>query len=188
MTELSPSIGGCYKMKKLLILFVVFLASISLVAAVECSSPANKVSSNPDESIVECDDPQDSTCEQDFETLCPNDYHLCTAAEYNAGNDNWEGSLSTWLLGEITCRDGGGAGHYTITDGSYSTDVPPNQHAGSSLPQCPEWYGCNEKQYHALCCAGSPGGNNEVPEFSGIGIGIALSLSGIAFLFINRKK
>lgn len=176
-------------MKKLLILFAVFLATISLVTAAVCNSPANIVSSNPDESIVVCDDPQDSTCEQDFETLCPNNYHLCSAEEYNAGNDNWNGSLSTWLLGEITCRQGGGAGHFTVESGLYSSDVAPNQIAGSSKPECPEWYGCNEQQYYALCCIGSPGGNNnEVPEFSGVAAGLATAGAGVGFLLLGRKK
>ncbi|MEK6967146.1 MAG: hypothetical protein AABX51_00790 [Nanoarchaeota archaeon] len=176
-------------MKKLIILFVVFLATLNLVTAVVCNSPANTISSNPDESIVVCDDPQDSTCEQDFETLCPNDYHLCTADEYNAGNDNWAGTPSTWLLGEITCREGGGAGHYTVYGGSYSADVLQNQVAGSSLPQCQTDYGCNENQYLALCCIGAPGGNNnnEIPEFSSQGLALALVLGGATLIIIRKR-
>ena len=176
-------------MKKLLILFVVFLATVSLVSAVECNSPANTVSSNPDESIVVCDDPTDATCEQDFETLCPSNYHLCSTEEYNTGNDNWEGVLSTWLLGEITCRSGGGAGHFTIQSGLYSTDVESNQHAGSSKPECPETYGCNERQYYALCCIGvPPDDGNEIPEFSGVAAGLATAGAGIGFLLLRRRK
>jgi len=178
-------------MKKAFILMVFFvgLLGISFVAAanavVQCSAPANNVAQNPEATIVVCDDPTDSTCEQDFSTLCPADWHLCSADEYNSGNDNWQGDVPTWLLGEITCRSSGGAGHYTVEDGGlFSNDVAFNQIAGSSLPQCQTNYGCNEKQYDALCCYGTSG--NDVPEFGVIAVVVALIGALAVFIFIRK--
>ena len=160
-----------------------------------CSAPGVYISGNADSSIVVCDDPSDTTCEQDFGSLCPAEFHLCTADEYNTGNDNWDGTTPTWLLGEITCRAGGGAGHYTVYGGlPYSQDVAWNQIAGSELPECLSGYGCNEQGFYALCCAGGgyvpPDGNGEippngVPEF---GIVAAAGILAAAGYFISRKR
>lgn len=163
------------------IMGLLLIGFASAISQVSCNNGAVNAGQNPNGKIVLCDDPNDLTCEQDFETLCPTNYDLCNYVDYNINNDDWAGDVPTWLLGEITCRAGTGAGHFTITHGAFATDVANNQIAGSSLPQCQEWYGCNEQQYYALCCysgSGSSGGSGEdpqeVPEFGVIAGAIAL--------------
>jgi hypothetical protein len=147
---------------------LMLVASAAATLGPSCSNGATLVAGNPEQSIVVCDDPTDSTCEQNFTTLCPTDWHLCSAAEYNAGNDNWAGSVPNWLLGEIQCRFSGddsgfvsGAGHFTVTSGTFNAWVENNKIAGSSLPECQSDYGCNEKQYYALCCYGVDMGDDD---------------------------
>jgi hypothetical protein len=187
-------------MNKQIILSIIFLiilsfsvSAINAVPELQCSNGANLISNNPERTIAICDDSTDATCEQDFATICPVDWHLCSPTEYNSGNDNWQGTISSWLLGEITCRDGYGAGHYTLWDleTAYSTDVPFNQHAGSSLPQCQSDYGCNEQQYYALCCYGEGNGEvppeNNVPEFGEITI-VGLTIVVATLILWRRRK
>jgi len=185
-------------MKKILLTLMIFLFAVSFVSAtgVSCSNGAVNMGQNPSADIVLCDDPTDQTCEQDFVTLCPANWHLCSATEYNVGNDNWQGNVPTWLLGEIQCRDSAGAGHYTVsgTGAPFLADVLNNNIAGSSLPECQSDYGCNEQQYYALCCYGSSGGNDnpvedpvdEVPEFGVVAAGLALI--GALGIFIIRRR
>lgn len=191
-------------MKKTILIMALFIALLmvsfatAIVSEIQCSNDANNVGQNPEASIVLCDDPTDATCEQDFETLCPTNWHLCDATEYNMGNDNWEGTVPNWLLGEITCRDYGGAGHYTVWNVGepFSNNVVFNQYAGSSLPECQSDYGCNEQQYYALCCYGSAsnGGNDDmppdeppaVPEFGVVAAGVAL-IGALGIFVIKRK-
>ena len=126
-----------------------------------CSGGANVVSLAPSGTAVLCDDPTDSTCEEDFGSLCPADWHLCGREEFNARNDGWTQPYSNANrgLGTIHCRINGGAGHFTYTyDGAttFGQDAAQNCGFGSSVPSCPTGYGCNEQQHWALCCAPSP--------------------------------
>ncbi len=183
----------------MLLIMLIMLSSVAAGGELalfvpQCTLPGVNVAHNPGASIVVCDDPQDSTCEQDFATLCPVGYDLCTADQYNAGNDNWDGTVTERMLGEIHCRGqniDSGAGHYSIwtKDVPYSVDVPDNDIAGSSIPGvCESNYGCNEQWYYALCCAEDvpEDDGGDIPEFTAIGAGLALL--GAAGLVAFRKR
>jgi len=106
--------------------------------------------------MVVCDDPNDQTCEQDFESLCPPGWGLCTREQYNNRNDGWNFQTQFTVVGEIHCRSGSGAGHFGVGT-SLSQDRPQNCTYGSSRPNnCVANYGCNELTMHALCCAPTP--------------------------------
>jgi cysteine-rich repeat protein len=68
---------------------------------------------------------------------------------------------SVVAVGEIYCRVGGDAGHFTLPDicGMPTTLGGPasiNCYYGSSRPACVTQYGCNEQYAMALCCAPTP--------------------------------
>ncbi|MFH1531665.1 MAG: hypothetical protein ABIK09_13145 [Pseudomonadota bacterium] len=135
-----------------------------------CSGGANVISLAPSGTAVLCDDPTDATCEQDFGTLCPTDWHLCGREEFNNRNSGWTQSYSPAHrgLGTIHCRSGSGAGHFTFTYDvgitTFGQDAAMNCGFGSSAPSCPASYGCNEKQHWALCCAPAPTCGNGVVD------------------------
>ena len=104
--------------------------------------------------MMVCDDPNDQTCEQDVERLCPTGWGLCNYMQYTRRNDAWNLDLGV-VVGEIHCRSGSGAGHFTV-NGSLSNDPSFNCHYGSSRPSCTSGYGCNERQVGALCCRPTP--------------------------------
>ena len=122
----------------------------------DCRGGADKLSTSPGGDMLVCDDPTDQTCEQDFGSLCPTDWHLCTSLEFNARNDGWNFPAPTSRsLGVISCRSSG-AGHFTVPTGSatvLSTDQSHNCWFGSSRASCTSGYGCNERGARALCCA-----------------------------------
>ena len=106
-----------------------------------------------------CDDPTDATCEEDFATLCPPGWDLCTHLQFANRNSGWSYSASQRTVGEIYCRPSSGAGHFTMPDSgtglpfTMSSSVAFNCYYGSSRPSCTAWYGCNEQEAYALCCA-----------------------------------
>jgi len=127
-------------------------------------SRAPPVSGFESSSMVLCDDPTDSVCERDLETICPAGFHLCTPTEFNTLNDNWDVKINSKVrpVGEINCRGKGtSAGHFSLTTTagsliSLAVDKAKNNMYGSSRPECPEYYGtvdCNKKQFSALCCS-----------------------------------
>ena len=117
--------------------------------------------------MVLCDDPSDQTCEKDMESLCPENFHLCSYLEFNALNDNWNTEVSSRKrpVGEIHCTSFGRTGHFTLGNGvgsssSSSTskillskDKPLNCWISTSRPQCSAPSGCDEKHVTALCCS-----------------------------------
>lgn len=114
----------------------------------------------PGADMALCDDPIDTTCEEDFGQLCPAGWHLCSWTEYNARNAGWDQPVATSAraLGTIYCRAGSGAGHFTVRDTTNSVtnfgqDEVVNCFYGSSVPACPSTFGCNEQEGQALCCA-----------------------------------
>ena len=133
-----------------------------------CADGADTVSVAPAGTMMLCDDPTDVTCEEDFATLCPTGWHLCSREEFNARNEGWTHPYaSTKGLGTIHCRNSGGAGHFTLFYDSditsFAQDSTVNCGYGSSRESCPSTYGCNETQHWALCCApGASCGNSVV--------------------------
>ena len=135
-----------------------------------CSAGGAKVSVAPSGTMMICKDPGYNTCEQDMGNLCPSGWHLCSYQEFNHRNDGWNHTSTTShrALGVIYCRNGGGAGHYTVPDAPHGNwnmgqDEQLNCYYGSSRPECTAGYGCNEKQSEALCCAPGPScGNGKI--------------------------
>merc|ERR1712013_77314 len=140
-----------------------------------CSKNAQLISQAPpvegleSSFMVLCDDPTDSTCEEDLETICPVGFHLCTALEFNALNDNWDFKINEKQkpVGEIFCRARGGAGHFSLKPTHrnlihLSSDTEENHTHGSSRPACTSSYGCNEKWLSALCCSNPTCGDGVV--------------------------
>ncbi len=120
-----------------------------------CRSGGLPLSISPGNDMVVCDDPTDQTCEQDFATLCPAGWNLCTMGQHHARNDAWSFAPGAAALGEIGCRGAGGgngAGHYTVYSGRLSIDEAFNLYYGSSRSTCVTDYGCNEQNAVALCC------------------------------------
>jgi cysteine-rich repeat protein len=116
-----------------------------------CQGGAQLLSTSPNSQIVVCYNA--STCEQDYESLCPTGWELCSQLQYTQRNDGWNYSTGGKTgLGAIRCRNGGGAGHYTIHTGNLGQDEGDNCHYGSSRPSCPSSYGCNEQGNLAVCC------------------------------------
>jgi len=130
-------------------------------------SRAPPVSGFEDSYMVLCDDPADSVCERDLETICPAGFHLCTPTEFNTLNDNWNYKINKDQrpVGEINCRGKGqsaGAGHFTLnpTDGeliSLAVYRTKNNDFPSSRPECNAYentrYDCSKKYLTALCCS-----------------------------------
>lgn len=135
-----------------------------------CSSGGAKVSVAPAGTMMICKDPNYNTCEKDLEKFCPGGWHLCSQQEFNGRNDGWNHTSTTAhrALGVIQCRNGGGAGHYTVPDAGHNNwnmgqDEQHNCYFGSSRAECTTGYGCNEKHGEALCCAPGPTcGNGKV--------------------------
>lgn len=110
-----------------------------------------------------CKDGADSTCEQDFATLCAPGWHLCSGTEHVALNDGMIvdlGEISA--VGVIRCRAQGGSGHYTSHN--FNVDGPDSCEIGSSRTDCPTNLGCNETMHAALCCAPLPSCGNGVVD------------------------
>ena len=133
------------------------------VDVADCSNGAVQLSIAPGGQAMVCDDPTNSTCEQDVETLCPANWHLCPVDTHNSRNDGWNypvGNGINVVVGEIHCRTFGGAGHFTLGpyDGvtNLGEDTVNNCGYGSSRPSCTASYGCNETFVQALCCAPNP--------------------------------
>jgi len=128
----------------------------------ECADGADTLGIAPGNDMVICADPNEQVCEQDFGTLCPHGWHLCTPLEFNARNEGWADPRNRGnALGTILCRMGGGAGHFTV--GDPTQDMGVNCFFASSTPNCPSAVGCNEQRHSALCCAPLPScGNGEV--------------------------
>lgn len=137
-----------------------------------CEGGAELLSVAPGGKAVVCDDPQDDTCEQDAEQLCPMDWHLCGYEEFLVRNNAWDfplGQDDPVVVGEIYCRESWGAGHFAI--GAYSgadslsDDILLNCGYGSSRPDvCGTDFGCNETEVRALCCAPLPTCGNGVVD------------------------
>jgi cysteine-rich repeat protein len=125
-----------------------------------CAGGSVQMSISPGASMIVCDDPNNQTCEQDIETLCPPGWGLCSYQQFINRNANWNYVVNnqTIVVAEIYCRGGGGAGHYTLgpygMPGTLATDVAFNCGYGSARPDsCDSQYGCNELTVQALCCA-----------------------------------
>lgn len=141
------------------------------VVAGECQNGAVQLSVSPGGDMMVCDDPTDTVCEQDVETLCPAGWQLCSYQQHVERNTGWLYPLTpagNVVVAEIYCRGGGGAGHFTL--GTYespadlSVDIAQNCHYGSSRESCTSTYGCNETQVQALCCLPSPSCGNGVVD------------------------
>ena len=133
---------------------------------VACQNGADLISVPPNNKIAVCYHPQ--FCEQDYEILCPFNWHLCGAAEFNARNDGWDHSPARLVLGAIHCRDAleDGAGQFGFKH-NLKTDHPDNCVYSSSRAQCPGQFGCDDKDAYALCCAPLPfcgDGKVDAPE------------------------
>jgi cysteine-rich repeat protein len=132
-----------------------------------CRGGADLVATSPAGDMVVCDHPNDAVCEQDVETLCPQGWGLCSRDQYINRNDAWNAAPGGVIVAEIYCRNGNGAGHFTL--GPYggfanlSNDIPFQCGYGSSRPGCTSTYGCNERHVKALCCRPTPScGNGQV--------------------------
>jgi cysteine-rich repeat protein len=134
-------------------------ANACTLNVITCSNGAVNLATSPNSDMVVCDDPNDSTCEQDGETLCPVGWGLCSREQFINRNTDWNYAAPTTVVGEIFCRGGGGAGHYTIF-GSLTIDHAFNCSFGSSRDSCPSNYGCNELGVNVLCCAPTPSCGN----------------------------
>ncbi len=139
------------------------------LTVVACSGGAAMLGVNPAGTMAICDDPANVVCEQDAETLCPAGWGLCTREQHIARNNAFDFPLmGAVLVGEIHCRGGSGAGHYTV--GPYDNvtnvnqDPPLNCGYGSSRATCVTMYGCNETHVSALCCAPSPTCGNGIVD------------------------
>lgn len=113
--------------------------------------------------MMVCNDESNVTCEEDFGTLCPAGWDLCSQPQHNNRNDGWDlpvGGGADAALGAIHCRGGGAAGHYSVGpyDGitNINQDAPLNCGYGSSRASCPSGFGCNETLARALCCEPDP--------------------------------
>ncbi len=133
----------------------------------DCSNGAVQQSIGPNSDIVVCEDLSHGTCEQDFGSLCPFGWHLCSSAEFNVRNDGWSfpNNSPTNALGNIQCRtSASGAGHFTLLVSNLGLDEPNNCVFGSSRTSCPATFGCNELVNSALCCAPLPSCGNGVVD------------------------
>ncbi len=134
----------------------------------ECPAGTDEVTRSPSGLAVVCDDPTNTTCEEDFETLCPVNWQLCTQLQLNNRNDGWDfalgGGPAGTVVGEIHCRSGSGAGHYTRASGNLGDDEPLNCFFGSSRDTCVTGFGCNELAAMPVCCAPNPPCGNGVVD------------------------
>jgi len=137
----------------------------------QCAPGFDLLSTNPSGNMVVCDDPTNTTCEEDMEMLCTGGWGLCTRLQHINRNDTWNypvGGGGSVVVGEISCRGGGAAGHYTLGpyDGvtNLMDDPPLNCGYGSSRDSCPSGFGCNELTVETLCCAPTPSCGNGVVD------------------------
>merc|ERR1712080_325977 len=135
---------------------------------VQCSGSATLLTTSQGLDMVLCKDMTMSTCEKDFETLCPAGWNLCTPGQFNNRNNGWD---FNWLeanakpLGVIYCYtrayayDGDvpinyvtEARHYGPLGPSYgrqrsdpelSADIPLQCESASSRPGCTYWANYN---------------------------------------------
>ena len=117
---------------------------------VKCQNAATTVSIAPGNRAVLC--ARDDICEEDLVIICPKNWHLCSAAEFNARNTDWSYYPTKLALGGIRCRVGKGAGQYGFKT-TMSVDHADNCIYSSSRPQCATNVGCDDKANYALCCA-----------------------------------
>ncbi|MFO7566481.1 MAG: DUF4215 domain-containing protein [Enhygromyxa sp.] len=130
---------------------------------IACQNGALNLSTSPGGDMVVCDDPNNTTCEEDAETLCPLGWGLCSREQFINRNEGWDYPLDgNIVVGEIYCRNSGGAGHYTLSSGTLANDQAFNCWYGSSRDSCPSNYGCNETHVEVLCCAPTPTCGNGV--------------------------
>ena len=122
---------------------------------VACQNGATLETVATNNQIALCHHPQ--FCEQDYAILCPFNWHLCSAAEFNARNDAWDHSPSRLVLGAVHCRETetDGAGQFGFKH-NLKTDHPDNCVYSSSRPECPGQFGCDDNDAFALCCAPLP--------------------------------
>ena len=114
---------------------------------------------SPNFNIFVCKDHPQSQCEEYFEYMCPDNYELCSAEQYNNNSHGWIGKSPSALLGKIYCRSDNGTEQLTLGSGqSYSSQISlKDPNFGSYLPECP-WgydYGCTVRRhpmFAALCC------------------------------------
>jgi cysteine-rich repeat protein len=138
----------------------------------DCTPGFTTLSVAPSGLMVECDDPTNTTCEEDMEIMCPAGWGLCSRLQHINRNNAWNVPVggATVVLGEIYCRNGAGtgAGHYTL--GPYDAvdnlmdDPPLNCGYGSSRSICPSGFGCNELTASAICCVPTPSCGNGVVD------------------------
>jgi len=124
---------------------------------VGCQNGATLYDNSPDMQIMVCKDMSQQTCEQQFESLCPPAYDLCSVNRYNQLNNNWNAQSKEPYLGKAYCRTGNhSAGHIGFWGNEpLSNNLGHSYTWGSSLPGCTHnSWGCNEQQYSALCCSG----------------------------------
>ena len=127
---------------------------------VSCQNQATVVSIAPSNRAALCQRPD--VCEQDYAILCPKNWHLCSASEFNARNSDWNYSPTKRSLGAIRCREDDSAGQYGFKSGM-AVDHADNCLYSSSRPQCAGLFGCDDKNNHALCCAPLPScGNSQL--------------------------
>jgi cysteine-rich repeat protein len=123
----------------------------------DCRGGSNLLSRSPGGSVIICDHPADSVCEQDFGNLCPVGWSLCSRTQFINRNAGWTYVPAQRVLGTIHCRNSGGAGHFTFgwSGGSAAMSFaePMNCAFGSSRNTCTATYGCNEQSAFAMCCA-----------------------------------
>ena len=130
---------------------------LDLCPLADCINGSNTVSTSPGGDMVVCDDPNDSTCEEDFAQLCPLTWHLCTEPEFTQRNAGWNDTMAQTTVGAIHCRANTGCGHYTLfTSDPLDVDQSFNCSYGSSRATCTTTYGCNELTSFALCCRAQP--------------------------------
>jgi cysteine-rich repeat protein len=133
------------------------------LVVVACSAGASLLAQNPAGDMVVCDDPTDTVCEQDGETLCPAGWGLCTREQHINRNTGFDFAVrAVVVVGEIHCRTSGGAGHYTLSSGNLNQDSSLDCAYGSSRESCETGYGCNEPNLNMLCCAPTPSCGNGV--------------------------
>jgi hypothetical protein len=134
----------------------------------DCRGGSNMLSRSPGGNVIICDHPSDSVCEQDFETLCPAGWSLCSRTQFLNRNAGWAYVPAQRALGTIHCRSGAGAGHFTFgwntSSQPLSFSEPMNCAFGSSRGICPASYGCNEQSAFAMCCAPTPSCGNSVVD------------------------
>lgn len=136
----------------------------------DCQGLGTRITWSWDNRIVVCKDLTENTCEKDFDDICPEDYSLCSVEEFNERNNEWSGEEApVKMIGRAYCRDyqdGAfvpdiGAGHIKVSAGQALGEdlIHDYYHVDSHLNQCASLFGCNDKEFAALCC-NVPGGRD----------------------------